>query len=70
MANLDWSQCPFVESVPERRHGAWVFRGTPMPVATIFENLEAGSNIDEIVEQYGCHAGADSSRARIRGPQS
>ncbi len=52
MANLDWSQCPIVESVPDRRHGAWVFRGTRMPVATIFENLEVGSNIDEIVEQY------------------
>src|SRR5208282_2989685 len=41
-----------VESVPERRSGAWVFRGTRMPVAAIFENLEAGSNIDEIIEQF------------------
>ena len=52
MASLDWSQCPAVESVPERRSGAWVFRGTRMPVATVFENLEAGSNIDEIIEQF------------------
>jgi uncharacterized protein (DUF433 family) len=52
MATLDWSQCPAVESVPERRSGAWVFRDTRMPVATIFENLEAGSNIDEIIEQF------------------
>ena len=52
MGTLDWSQCPVVESVPERRHGEWVFRGTRMPVATIFENLEVGSNIEEIIEQY------------------
>jgi uncharacterized protein (DUF433 family) len=52
MATLDWSQCPAVESVPERRSGAWVFRNTRMPVATVFENLEAGSSIEEIIEQF------------------
>ena len=52
MAILDWSQCPAVESVPDRRSGAWVFKDTRMPVSTVFENLEVGSNIEEIVEQY------------------
>jgi uncharacterized protein (DUF433 family) len=52
MATLDWSQCPAVESVPDRRSGAWVFRNTRMPAATIFENLEAGSSIEEIIEQF------------------
>jgi uncharacterized protein (DUF433 family) len=52
MPNLDWSQCPAVESVPGRRSGAWVFKDTRMPVATVFENLEAGSDINEIVEQF------------------
>ena len=51
-ANLDWSQCPAVESVPGRRSGAWVFKDTRMPVATVFENLEAGSDIEEIIEQF------------------
>lgn len=51
-AGLDWSQCSAVESVPGRVSGAWVFRGTRLPVATIFENLEAGLTIDEIVEQF------------------
>lgn len=51
-ATLDWSQCPAVESVPDRRHGAWVFKDTRMPVATIFENLEVGASIEEIIEQY------------------
>lgn len=52
MAALDWSQCPAVESVPGRLSGAWVFRGTRMPVAAVFENLEDGMSIDEIVRLY------------------
>jgi len=49
---LDWSQCPAVESVPGKMSGAWVLRGTRMPVATIFENLEAGASVDNIVEWF------------------
>lgn len=49
---LDWSQCPAVESVPGKVSGAWVFRGTRMPVATVFENLEAGANIEEIMAWF------------------
>ena len=52
MAALDWSQCPAVESVPGRLNGAWVFRDTRMPVSAVFENLEAGATIDDIVEQF------------------
>jgi hypothetical protein len=42
---LDWSQCPGVESDPEKMSGAWVFRGTRFPISTIFENLEQGATI-------------------------
>jgi len=52
MAALDWSQCPAVESVPGRMSGAWVFRDTRMPISAIFENLRAGSDIAEIIEQF------------------
>ena len=52
MPVLDWSQCPSVESVPGKVSGAWVFRGTRMPVATVFENLEAGASIEEITEWF------------------
>ncbi len=52
MVDLDWSQCPAVESIPGKVGGAWVFRGTRMPVATVFENLEEGMTIDELVEMY------------------
>ena len=49
MAALDWSQCAAVESVPGKVSGAWVLRGTRMPVATIFENLDAGASLDDIL---------------------
>jgi uncharacterized protein (DUF433 family) len=49
---LDWTKCAAVESVPGKVSGAWVFRGTRLPVATIFENLEHGLSIEEIMEQF------------------
>ena len=49
---LDWSKCPAVESVPGKVSGAWVFRGTRIPVAAVFENLEDGLSLDEIVRLY------------------
>lgn len=49
---LDWSDCPEVESVPGRLSGAWVFRDTRMPVSAVFENLQAGASLDEIVDQF------------------
>jgi len=53
MAAIDWSQCSAVESVPGKANGAWVFRGTRMPVATVFENLESGATIEGIIEWFG-----------------
>jgi uncharacterized protein (DUF433 family) len=52
MPTLDWSQCPVVESVPGKVSGAWVFKGTRTPVAAVFENLEDGLTVDEVVEQF------------------
>ena len=51
MATLDWSRCPAVESIPDKVGGAWVFRGTRLPVATIIENLEDLS-VEEVIEQF------------------
>lgn len=51
-ASLDWSQCPAVESVPGRVSGAWVLRDTRMSVSLIFENLEYGATIEEVMENY------------------
>jgi uncharacterized protein (DUF433 family) len=52
MATLDWSQCAVVESVPGKLSDAWVLKGTRMPVSAIFENLEAGANIDDLMQWY------------------
>src|SRR5271155_2037151 len=49
---LDWSTCPAVESVPGKLSGAWVFRGTRIPVSAVFENLEDGLTIDEIAQMF------------------
>ena len=52
MAQLDWSQCTAVESIPGKVSGAWVLKCSRMPVQTIFENLEAGLSVREITEVF------------------
>ena len=49
---IDWSSCTAVERDPERVSGAWVFRGTRVPVAALFENLEDGVSIGEVVALF------------------
>ncbi len=49
---LDWSQCSAVERSPGRVSGAWVFRGTRVPVAALFENLESGARVEEFLEWF------------------
>jgi uncharacterized protein (DUF433 family) len=52
MAILDWSQCAAVESVPGKRSGAWVFKDTRTPVSVVFDNLEVGASIGEIMDWF------------------
>jgi len=52
MATLDSSQCPAVETIPGKVSGAWVLKGTRTPVKILFENLEAGMSIEEVMEQF------------------
>jgi uncharacterized protein (DUF433 family) len=49
---LDWSQCPAVESIPGKRSGDWVFRGTRTPVSVVFENLQDMS-VNELSSEFG-----------------
>ena len=51
-SSLDWSQCPDVESIPGKVSGAWVLKGTRMPVSAIFENIAAGASIDDLMEWF------------------
>ncbi len=52
MPPLDWSQCPAIERVPGKVSGAWVFKGTRTPAAIVFENLEDGLTVDEVIAQF------------------
>jgi len=49
---IDWSTCPAVEREPNRVSGAWVFRSTRVPVASLFENLEDGALVTQFVEWF------------------
>ena len=59
-SSLDWSQCLVVESIPGKVSGAWVFRGTRVPVSAIFENLKT-SPMEEILENF--HVTRDQVKA-------
>lgn len=49
---LDWSKCSAVERVPEKVSGAWVFKGTRVPVRALFENLEGGARLEEFLAWF------------------
>lgn len=49
---LDWSTCNAVERDAEKVSGAWVFKGTRLPVKALFENLEGGATVDQFVEWF------------------
>lgn len=49
---LDWSQCDAVESSPDKVSGAWIFRGTRIPVKALIENLEGGATVEEFLEWF------------------
>jgi uncharacterized protein (DUF433 family) len=49
---LDWSKCDAVDRSPERVSGAWVFKGTRIPLSALFQNLEDGAAISDFVEWF------------------
>jgi len=49
---LDWQNCSSVERHEDRLGGAWVFKGTRVPVKALFENIEGGATVDEFVEWF------------------
>ena len=48
---IDWSECSLLESIPDKVSGAWVFKGTRVPVSAILVNLKE-MDIDEVVEEF------------------
>jgi uncharacterized protein (DUF433 family) len=67
-----WENCKAVERHPDRVSGAWVFRGTRIPIAALFENLRDGASIEEFlawfpgVEQSQVEAVLDTETAAAR----
>jgi uncharacterized protein (DUF433 family) len=49
---LDWSQCPAVERVTGKVSGAWLFKGTRVPVKALFENLEDGACVEDFLRWF------------------
>jgi len=41
-----------VERSPEKVSGAWVFRGTRVPVSALFVNLESGATVEEFMDWF------------------
>lgn len=60
--DIDWAQCPDVESVPGRCSGAWVVKGTRILVEGILENAEEGLTAEEIATEI--YDGLEADRAR------
>ena len=49
---IDWSTCTAVERDPARVSGAWLFRGTRVPVAALFENLEDDASVHQVLDWF------------------
>jgi uncharacterized protein (DUF433 family) len=49
---MEWRKCHAVERDPGRVSGAWVFKGSRVPVRALFENLEDGATVDEFLEWF------------------
>ena len=49
---LDWSSCPKVERDTQKLSGAWVFKGSRVPVRALFENFEDVATVDEFLEWF------------------
>ena len=47
-----WKTCPAIERDPDKVSGAWVFRGTRVPVAALFENLRDGATVEQFLDWF------------------
>jgi len=49
---VNWSKCISVEQTPGKVSGAWVFKGTRVPVYALFENLNGGATLEKFIEHF------------------
>ena len=72
----NWESCSEVERDPDKVSGSWVFKGTRVPVAALFENLRDGATIEQIlewfpgVERSQVEAVLDHELSALKGPQN
>lgn len=64
MAELDWSECPLVETIPGKVSGVPLLKNTRLPVEAITGNYDAFrqeglSPDDAIAETHDCYPEAD-----------
>lgn len=59
---IDWNKCPEVEQGCEKVSGAWLFKGSRVPVKSLFENLEDGASMDDFLEWF-----PGITRQQVRG---
>ena len=63
MSEIDWKNCPEVESVPGRCSGAWVVKNSRVIVETcILGNAEEGATPEEIADWFEVPGGVDVVR--------
>ena len=48
----EWNTCAAIESKPGKVSGAWIFKGTRVPVSALFNNLKDGATVDEFLEWF------------------
>lgn len=41
-----------IERDPAKVSGEWIFKGTRVPLAALFENLKDGASVDEFLEWF------------------
>jgi uncharacterized protein (DUF433 family) len=49
---MNWTNCPVIESDPDRHSGDWVFKDTRLPVSIVVEALSRGLTVDDLIDQY------------------
>jgi uncharacterized protein (DUF433 family) len=47
-----WDTLDVIEQNPDVVSGAWVFKGTRVPVAALFQNLRDGATVDEFLDWF------------------
>ena len=65
---MNWEACSAVERRQGKVSGAWVFAGTRVPVASLYENLARGATVEQFLD---CLPGVEERQveggSRLRG---